>query len=57
MVLPVLIDNLMFLFVNVYAFFIVNVGLALVNLNKQTNTAFADLRKSLIRSILCNAIL
>ena len=35
-VLPVVIDNFMVLFVNVYPLFIVNIGLALVNLNKET---------------------
>ena len=35
-VLPVVIDSFTFLFVNLYPLFIVNVGLALVNLNKQT---------------------
>ena len=55
-VLPVVIDNFTFLFVNVYPLFIVNVGLALVNLNKQTNTTFADLRRSRVRSIFWDVI-
>ena len=47
--MPVLIDHFTFLFVNAYPLFIVNVGLALVNLIKQTYTAFADLRGSRVR--------
>ena len=46
-VLPVVIDNFMVLFVNVYPLFIMNIGLALVNLNKET----LHLRGSRVRSI------
>ena len=53
MTLRVLIHNYIAVFVNVYAFFILHGGLTLITLNKQINSAFVDLRASLIRFNLC----
>ena len=52
LILLVLIDNCVAFFVIVHAPFVLNGGLALINLNKETNTTFMNLQGAFIYFIL-----
>ena len=55
-IFPVLTDICAVLFVNVYALFVLNGGLTLITLNKQTNITFENLKEAFTCFILCDVI-
>ena len=54
--MPVLTDNCVVLSVKIHAVFVLNEELILITLNKQTNTAFVNLRGAFICFILCDIV-